>query len=98
MQAILKNKHKKFCDWLEDVKVKLKINDRKLNDLEDRLRDLYAVYLKKREELKYVIDEYEGKQIDIRNRIKLLQRKGFQADSGPLSEMMPSEIVEKELQ
>ena len=77
MQAILKGKHQKFSDWIKDVKIKQPVSVDKLNELEEGLQSLYAVYLQKVQELRVVIYEYEETQKAIRNEIKRSRKYSF---------------------
>lgn len=74
MQAILKGKHQKFCDWVKDVKMKQPVPASKLDELEDGIYSLYAVYQQKVQELRVVIHEYEEKQKAIKNEVKRSRR------------------------
>lgn len=80
MQAILKNKYTAFCNWLYEVKRKQQIADPKLDELEKDIVHAYFAYLRKLEELKLIVEEYEGKQKQIRQRVKMRQRKGFEIE------------------
>jgi hypothetical protein len=70
MQAILKSKHQRFSDWLQDIKDRQAVNDDQLDELEQEMLKYYEAYQQKREELRKIIFEYEEKQKAIRNRIK----------------------------
>lgn len=74
MQAILKGKHQKFCDWIKDVRIKQPSAGDKLNELEDGLQSLYIGYLQKVQELRVMIHEYEETQRAIKNEVKRSQR------------------------
>ena len=77
MQAIIKSKHQRFCNLLQGVKDRLGIKDPILDEMEDQMFDHYNVYMQKREELRTIIQQYEEKQKNIRNRIKGLQRPQY---------------------
>lgn len=81
MQAILKNKYLGFCNWLQEVKQKQQITDHKLDEMEKEIVQTYFDYLRKLEELKIIIETYESKQKEIRQRIRLRQRKGFELEA-----------------
>jgi hypothetical protein len=70
MQAILKSKHQRFSDWLQDIKDRQAVNDDQLDELEKEMLHFYEAYQQKREELRRIIYEYEEKQKAIRARIK----------------------------
>ena len=70
MQAILKNNHKKFLEWVGDVKLKRPPLFDKLSLMEDRLQCVYETYQEKLQELKLISEEYEQRQKEIKNEIK----------------------------
>jgi hypothetical protein len=74
MQAILKNKHERFCNWLQRIKDKQTSPDNVLEGLENDIYDQYNLYLQKREEIRTIIQHYEEKQQAIRSRIKQRRR------------------------
>jgi hypothetical protein len=70
MQAILKSKHQRFCNWLQKIKDKQQTTGSALDDLENEMVGYYNMYVQKREELRTIILHYEEKQKAIRNRIR----------------------------
>lgn len=79
MQAILKSKHHRFCSWLQTIKDKQALSDYLLDELENELFAYYNQYMQNREGLRLIIQQYEGKQKNIKNRIKELQKVQYDA-------------------
>jgi hypothetical protein len=77
MQAILRYKYQRFCEWIRDMKHKQQLADPKLDELEKDLVNIYFAYVQKFEEIGVIVEAYEEKQKEIRQRIKLRQRKDF---------------------
>lgn len=74
MPAILKNKHARFCDWLEDVKRKQAVNDPEMDNLQAEIVRLHSLYQQKIEEVRVIIEAYEKKQKQIRGLVKARQK------------------------
>jgi hypothetical protein len=77
MQAILKNKHRQFCDWLERIKARQAVPDHKLNELESELLSVYMSYQQKMDELREIVFLYEEKQKAIKNEVKRNRKYSF---------------------
>lgn len=77
MQAILKSKHKRFCNWLQEIRDRQLIDDHQLNELEKEMEQFYEIYQEKREDIRKIISAYEERQKGIRNRIKGFKRSEF---------------------
>src|SRR5262245_30705447 len=75
MPAILKNKHLQFCDSIHDIRCKYNSTDDELVKLEDELNKVYKNYQEQIDDLKSIIAEYNKKQQQIRNKVKILIRK-----------------------
>ena len=84
MQAILKSRHQRFCDWLQDTRNKQDIRDRQLDELEKELQQFYDTYQQKREELRRIILAYEERQKAIRIRVKQNRALPSQNNNGDL--------------
>ena len=70
MQAILKNNHQRFIDWVGDVKMKRPHLSNRLDEMEVCLQNFYLSYHEKLEELKQIANEYVEIQKTIRNEVK----------------------------
>jgi hypothetical protein len=77
MQAILKNKHQQFCDWLMRIKARQSVPDHKLNELEGELLSVYMSYQLKMDELREIVFLYEEKQKAIKNEVKRNRKYSF---------------------
>ena len=77
MQAILKNKHQQFCEWLERIKTRQAVPDHKLYELENELKAVYINYQQKRDEIRDIICQYEEKQKAIKNEVKRNRKYSF---------------------
>ena len=75
MPAILKEKHFRFCDSLQGIRERHHDADAELIKLENELNSVYKNYQEQIDDLKSLIAEYNKKQQEIRNKIKVLLRK-----------------------
>lgn len=75
MPAILKNKHFRFCDSIQDIMAMHHDAENELMKLENELNDVYKNYQEQIDDLKSIIIAYNKKQQEIRNKVKLLLRK-----------------------
>lgn len=74
MQAIVKDKHQRFCQMIEGFKVSNSLQDYKLAELESELNEIFNIYQHSLDNIKTLIIEYEVKQKSIRQRAKQLLR------------------------
>jgi peptidoglycan hydrolase CwlO-like protein len=77
MPAILKSKHDRFCNRLENIKVMPIAPDQQLDRLQMEIESIYSKYQLKMEELKDTIAEYKQKQKAIQYEIKRNRKYNF---------------------
>ncbi len=72
MPALSRDKHKKFCTLITEIKKANLLSDDELNELHQQLEIIYNTYKISVNEIKVLITEYETKQKLIRNKVKIL--------------------------
>ncbi len=77
MQGILKSKHQKLCECLQDVKEMEPFADGKLRELDAELQAVFLSYQEKMQELKRLIHMYEERERSIRNEIKRIRKNNI---------------------
>jgi flagellar biosynthesis chaperone FliJ len=76
MPAILKSKHEKICQRIDEICAEYNLMDQDLLEMKTELEELFSNYQNQVNNLKVIIFEYEARQKAIRGIMRKISRNG----------------------